>query len=338
MCIFDIHSASMVRSSESESSPSSACCGLNEQQGHCCADYGPRGCINSCVCTPDLSGGNCICNSSAAVNAAASTSGSSGSNSALVLMQNSSRKRRVAEIISADDSGEEESAVCDGEKQAGSRGKGNRHPVYRGVRMRTWGKWVSEIREPKKKSRIWLGTFPTPEMAARAHDVAARSIKGKTAFLNFPNLAASLPRPATLSAKDIQAAAAAAAAEFQMPSDKDRSEDRSPDLGEMNTVIPIHADTVIPAESRNNDEAATAAAACAASNSAWVPSFLSGNESMNLIDDDILFDLPNFLGNMAEGLLVAPPWLLEQEELYTNSYAADNVYEGNGVMSLWNHS
>ncbi|CAN6236503.1 unnamed protein product [Urochloa humidicola] len=57
---------------------------------------------------------------------------------------------------------------------------------FRGVRQRHWGSWVSEIRHPLLKTRIWLGTYETAEDAARAYDEAARLMSGPAARTNFP--------------------------------------------------------------------------------------------------------------------------------------------------------
>nr|QNI23916.1 AP2/ERF transcription factor [Camptotheca acuminata] len=61
---------------------------------------------------------------------------------------------------------------------------------FRGVRQRQWGSWVSEIRHPLLKRRIWLGTFETAEGAAQAYDQAAILMNGRNAKTNFPNQAA----------------------------------------------------------------------------------------------------------------------------------------------------
>ncbi|KAK4740697.1 hypothetical protein SAY87_024285 [Trapa incisa] len=145
---------------------------------------------------------------------------------------------------------------------------GNRHPNYRGVRIRS-GKWVSEIREPRKTTRIWLGTYPTPEMAAVAYDVAALALKGIDANPNFPHLIPTYPVPASTSATDIRAAAAMAARGGEP---KPEAENYAMEPGQGST------------------SGATAAV-----------------EQDQFVDEDAILDMPNLLVDMANGMLISPP-------------------------------
>ncbi|XP_055827266.1 dehydration-responsive element-binding protein 1A-like [Solanum dulcamara] len=221
-----------------------------------------------------------------------------------------------------------------------------RHPVYRGIRMRNSGKWVCEVREPNKKSRIWLGTFPTIEMAARAHDVAAIALRGRTACLNFADSAWRLPIPASSDTKDIQKAAAEAAQVFQPLVESEgvlgeSGSNTTPETRENAFFISGESASSTTPETRENAFFVSGESA-----SSTTPEkrenvlFISGEsassttpetrENAFFVDEEALFYMPGLLTSMAEGLMLPPPQCLEIGDHYVE---ADDAY-----MSLWNYS
>ncbi|GLJ10377.1 hypothetical protein SUGI_0127120 [Cryptomeria japonica] len=85
---------------------------------------------------------------------------------------------------------------------------GEKSMKFKGIRKRKWGKWVSEVRMPNSRSKIWLGSYDTAEQAARAFDAAIYCLRGPHANLNFPDTIPAIPSASSLSRQQIQAAAA----------------------------------------------------------------------------------------------------------------------------------
>lgn len=83
----------------------------------------------------------------------------------------------------------------------------NNDPKYKGVRLRKWGKYVSEIRLPNCRERIWLGSYDTAEKAARAFDAALFCLRGPTAKFNFPDDPPNFAGAHALTPAEIQAVA-----------------------------------------------------------------------------------------------------------------------------------
>ncbi|KAK8520366.1 hypothetical protein V6N13_031180 [Hibiscus sabdariffa] len=79
---------------------------------------------------------------------------------------------------------------------------------FKGVRKRKWGKWVSEIRLPNSRERIWLGSYDTAEKAARAFDAASFCLRGRSAKFNFPDNPPEIAFGRSLTPPEIQVAAA----------------------------------------------------------------------------------------------------------------------------------
>ncbi|KAK7312632.1 hypothetical protein VNO77_36638 [Canavalia gladiata] len=182
-----------------------------------------------------------------------------------------------------------------------------RHPVYRGVRKRNGNKWVCEVREPNNKSRIWLGTYPTPEMAARAHDVAVLALRGTSAKFNFPDSALLLPIPKSRSPTHIREAAAQATTQPFKPNVTSHNnvivvDTEEPCLEEHERVLSMNMECV----ERVHDD---------------------GSKTM-FLDEEALYNMPGLLHSMAEGLLITPPSMtipMDSEDI-----------DSEIVLTLWN--
>jgi AP2 domain len=167
--------------------------------------------------------------------------------------------------------------------------KETRHPVYRGVRRRgALNRWVCEVRDPNNKSRIWLGTFRTAEKAARAHDVAAMALQGRSACLNFADSAWLISIPASFSSvQDLKRMAVEVAEALHSKDSSYSTDDMSPSASSAEMTEETEVISSLKSESKTN---------------------LAANDQMEFnCDGDGDMYLGLYYASLAEALMIEPP-------------------------------
>ncbi|XP_047049819.1 dehydration-responsive element-binding protein 1A-like [Lolium rigidum] len=181
-----------------------------------------------------------------------------------------------------------------------------RHPVYRGVRRRgNAGRWVCEVRVPGRRgSRLWVGTFDTAEIAARAHDAAMLALSAGDVCLNFPDSAELLAVSASYrSLNEVRHAVTEAVEDFE----------RRQALGEEDALSGTSPST--PSSPLTDDEEATSRA------------------EDSPFEQDVLGDMgwDLYYASLAQGMLMSPPFLAVSAAL--GDYGEANLAD----VPLWSY-